>query len=255
MSEHIQSVERAAQVLKVLSDGGVMGLTEIARKVDLGNSTTHRILASLSRARLVRSDSISRKYMLGFGLLELTAGWLGELETRSTALPYLRELRQKTGETVSLNVRDYDSRVPIERLDTSHEVRFMVELGRSLSLHVGAGGKAILAFLEENEICDLLESANLGAKKTRDLSKELEKIRRVGWAFSIGERLAGAGSISAPVFNHGGFAIASISILCLESRLKAKTIKDFGHVVRETALQVSHELGWSGVRFDKHTRA
>ena len=110
MSARIRAIERAARVLSVLSGHRQMGLTEISREVLLGKSTTHRLLASLIHAGLVRTDARSRQYALGYGLLQLTADWLNGLEIRTAALPHLRALRHETGETVSLSVRDADTR-------------------------------------------------------------------------------------------------------------------------------------------------
>lgn len=248
MPQYIQSIERAARVLRSLSEGGkLMGVTEIANKVNLGKSTVHRILTSLLKATLVRVDLTSRKYTLGYGLLQLTDGLLRGSEISIIALPYLQNLRQKTGETVSLNVREGNHRVVIERLDTSHEIRYVAEIGRPLPLHVGAGGKAILAFMEEAEIFSALEVAKMSKKQFQFLNEELEEIRTIGSAYTLGERLPGAGSISAPIFTHHGTAIASVNVLCLESRLKTKTIRDFRQLIQVTAMDISEELGWQAV--------
>jgi DNA-binding IclR family transcriptional regulator len=246
MSESNQSVERAARILKTLSErDGPKGLTGIARQVGLGKSTTHRILSSLCGVGLARVDPVTRQYSLGYGLLQMTAGWLNGVEVRTAAIPVLRTLRQKTGETVSLNVRDADQRVPLERLDTAREIRYVVDLGRPQPLHVGAGGKAILAFLPEKEIGELLEGTDLGATRIKRLMKELAEIRRAGSSITKGEQVPGACSISAPVFNHQGEAVASLSILCLESTLQAKTEMEFGRLVRDAAAKVSQELSGS----------
>ena len=137
-----------------------MGLTEVAQKVGLGMSTTHRILASLCGVELARGNTRTRQYSLGYGLLQLTASWLNGFEVRTAAIPVLRRLRQSTGETVCLNVRDADQRIPVERLDTSREIRYVVDLGRPQPLHAGAGGKAILALLPEAEIRQLIDGAD-----------------------------------------------------------------------------------------------
>ena len=248
MSQYIQSIERAARVLTALSEGGkLMGVTEVANKVNLGKSTVHRILVSLMQATLVRIDSTSRQYSLGYGLLQLTDGLLRGSEVSITALPYLRSLRQETGETVSLNIRDNGHRVVVERLDTSHEIRYVAEIGRPLPLHVGAGGKAILAFMDETEVLSTPGVAEMNKKQIQRLTKELKEIRAAGSAYTLGERLPGAGSISAPLFNHDGMAIASVNVLCLESRLKTKTVRDFRRLVQATGMDVSQELGWQAV--------
>lgn len=242
--DHLRSVERAARILKALSEsGGGAGVTEIAHKVDLGKSTTHRLLTSLCKVDLARLDSKSRRYTLGYGLLQLAAGWHDGLEIRAIALPHLQALRAGTRETVSLNVRDGDSRVAIERLDTSHEVRFVVDLGRPLPLYSGASGKAILAFLPETEALRIISAAPLSPRKAQQFLRELERVRRSGVAQSKGERVAGTSAVSAPIFIHEGKVVGSVSILSLESRTQAKTLQKFRREVKETALRISRDLG------------
>ena len=137
-SEGVQSVERAARVLQVLAEGGwAMGMSEIARATGLGKSTTHRLLASLTRAGFVRVEPIPRQYSLGRGLLQLTTTWLQGVEIRSVAVPHLRSLRHETRETVSLNVRDGDNRVAVERLE-----------GTKLAAEDQFGAAAVMAMSE-----------------------------------------------------------------------------------------------------------
>ena len=93
----------------------------------------------------------------------------------------------------------------------------------------------------------ILTDAKLSAKQTRRLAKELEEIRAVGSAYTLGERLPGAGSLSAPVFNYDGAVNGSVNVLCLESRLNAKTVQEFRQLVQKTASDVSRELGWQAV--------
>jgi IclR family transcriptional regulator, KDG regulon repressor len=245
-SESVQSVARAAEVLKVLAQGGWgMGVSEIAQTAGLGKSTTHRLLSSLIEAEFVRMEPNSHRYTLGSGLLQLTATWFSDIKVRTVALPHLRTLRNTTKETVSLNIRDGDSRVAIERLDTSHEVRFVVDLGRPLPLHIGAAGKAILAFLPEAEISAILKTAGLDQPATNRTLREMKKIRQAGTAYSCGERVVGSRSVSAPIFSPEGAAIASVSILSLESRLDEMNLAEYRKLAGDTAKNISADFGWS----------
>lgn len=240
-----QSVERASLILKTLSEHGSLGVTDIARRVGLPKSITYRLLVSLRAADFVRADPKSRRYALGYGLLQMTSDWLSRIEVRSVAMPYLKQLRHDTGETVALNVRDGDCRVSVERLDTSFEVRFVIDLGRRLPMHIGAAGKAILAFLPDSEIAEIMTRAKLPARQERQLKKDLEEIRRLGFSDTCGERVPGSRSISAPIFNHEGMAIASVSILSLESRLHQREVKECRRRVKIAAMDISNEMGSS----------
>lgn len=241
-----QSVDRAALILKTLSLHGALGVTEIARLVGLPKSITYRLLSSLKGSDLVRVEPDRRRYMLGYGLLQITAKLLSGIEVRDLALPMLRQLRHETRETVALNVRDGDQRVTVERLDTSYEVRFVIDLGRPLPLHIGAAGKAILAFLSDDEIGEIVGRSALSAKRMQVLMRDLAEIKTVGLSDTCGERVTGSRSISAPILNHEGVAIASVSVLSLESRMKRKEVTEFGRLVRTAAGEISCQMGAAG---------
>ncbi len=245
MSDGNQSVERGALVLKTLAEHGSLGVTDIARRLDLPKSITYRLLASLKSANLVRVEGKNRLYSLGYGLLQMTADWLARIDVRNVALPHLRQLRHKTGETVALALRDADCRVSVERIDTSFEMRFVVDLGRPMPLYIGAAGKAILAYLPEGELSEVVARAELSARKAKQLLTDLEEVRRLGFADTCGERVAGSRSISAPVFNYEGLAVASVSVLSLQSRLQRREVNECRRCVKATALEISNEMGAS----------
>jgi DNA-binding IclR family transcriptional regulator len=242
----VRALERAARVVEVLAQAGrPLGVTEVARIVGLQKSTTHRLLTALARVQLARGDAQTRRYTLGFRPLRWTAAWLDRLDVRTRALPHLRRLREKCQETVSLNLRDGGGRVAVERLETSHELRFVVDLGHPAPLHVGAGGKAILAFLPERERREILDAGAVRGRARGVLLRDLAEIRRAGSAVTRGERVPGSGSVSAPVFDHEARAIGSVSILSLAVRMPEDVVRSHRELVRETADAVSRELGWS----------
>jgi IclR family acetate operon transcriptional repressor len=243
-SGSVRVVDRVVQLLEVLSETEHgYGVTEIAGRLHLGKSTTHRLLTSLARAEVVRADSRQRLYRLGYRLLRWTSGWLDRMDVRTLALPHLRQLREKCQETVSLNLREDNARVAVERLETSQEVRFVAEVGKPLPLHVGASGKAILAFLPPSEIDRVLGAASLPPSRDRELRRALADIRRSGAAVSFGERLAGSGAVSAPLFNHEARVIGSVSILSVAARLSPDTVRSYSELVRHAAGEISRDLG------------
>lgn len=247
MTESIRVVDRAVLILQILAEEGrSLGVTEIARRVRLGKSTTHRLLASLTKPHVVRRDPETSLYGLGFRLLSWTSAWLDRIDVRTRALPHLRQLREKCQETVSLNILDGLRRVAVERLETSHELRFVVDLGKPLPLHMGAGSKAMLAFLPEHDIRQVVKAARLGPRARGALRRDLAEIRRAGTAATRGERIPGSVSVSAPLFNHEARVIGSVSILSLAVRCTDDVVKSHRELVRQAAQAVSYDLGWSG---------
>ena len=243
-SRGIRVVDRVVQLLDLLTETGHgVGVTELAGRLRLGKSTTHRLLTSLVRTGVVRADS-DQRYQPGYRLLRWTSSWLDRMDVRTRALPHLRHLREKCQETVSLNLREDLTRVAVERIEASQEVRFVAEVGRPLPLHVGAGGKAILAFLPPSEIDRILAAVSLPLGSERALRRALADTRRSGAAVSFGERIVGSGAVSAPVFNHEGQVIGSVSILSVAVRLSPDTVRSYSELVRHAAGEISRDLGW-----------
>ncbi len=243
MADNVRSVERAVAIIQILSDAGSgLGVSEIGRRLDLSKSTVHRLLSVLVRQGLVQVNAETHAYGLGYRLLQYAAVWLDRIDLRTRALPHLRRLREKCQETVSLNLLVHRQRVAIERLDSSHEMRFVVDLGKPLPLTIGATGKAILAFLPAEEIRRQLKG--LRPAQAARLRQDLPEIWRRGFAISHGERISGSGSVSAPIRDHTGRVVASVSILAPSARWTPEASSVYQALVVETAAAISKDLGY-----------
>lgn len=239
---HMESLRRFLAILDVLTHAETpLGVTEISRRVRLSKATTYRLLQALACHGLARMQTPEATYGPGFLILELAGAWLDRLDVRAKALPILRHLREKTGETVSLNLLAGHQRVAVEHLEASHELRFVVEVGRPLPLHLGATGKAILAFLPDADIKAILHQARV--KNTRRLLEQLARVRTQGFAVSFGERLPGSASASAPIQDHTGRVVGSVSILSTATRFTPEAVRSHQQVIVEAARAISRALG------------
>ncbi len=186
-------------------------------------------------------------------LLELGLAALGQTNVRERAHPHLRALAQETGETATLSLLVGDHRVYADQVESSHPVRQLIQIGATAPLHFGASGKAMLAFLPQGTAAAILHKvADHTATRAdgkpldlRALEQSLEAIRRLGYATSQSERILGAASAAAPVFDHRGHVIASISVAGVTVRHGAPELGRFGELVRESAARLSAELGWT----------
>lgn len=150
---YIQSIKRAIQILNSFTpQEKELSITELSKKLNLHKSTAHRILVTLEDESLVVKNQITQKYRLGIKLFELGHIVQDQMEIRAYALPIMKELAQKTEESVDLNILSDEKRVSIEKIESPHDVRRIIQLGRSLPLHCGGSGKALLAFLPDEEI-------------------------------------------------------------------------------------------------------
>jgi DNA-binding IclR family transcriptional regulator len=185
------------------------GLIEIADEAGLDKSTTARLLAVLEARKLLRRDPETRKYAAGPRLI-----WLGVLaadrsDLRRAAEPLLGELRDQTGETVSLHIRVGDDRVCIAGAESRHEVRRVLTLGEPVPLWLGPSGRVILAFLPEPDREAVLARSRAGDLDA--LRAVLAAIRSDGFVDSDGGRTPGVGAFSVPILGTRGIE-ASLTV-------------------------------------------
>jgi DNA-binding IclR family transcriptional regulator len=228
---------RVTEVLDEFAESsGDLGVTEIARRLRCSKSVVHRILVSLVDAGYVAADPSTRRYRLGTKALLLARAASAHDDLRRRALSHLQTIRERTGETATLSLLRGAVRVYAEQVESRNAVRQTVEVGSEAPLHLGASGKAILAFLPE--------TARPRQARAAALDADLDRVRRRGYAVSHAERIPGAASVAAPVFDHRGAVVGSVSAAGVLARSDARTTARYGAVVAAEARALSRELGW-----------
>src|SRR6202162_4650636 len=153
----IQSVDRAARILKVLASGPRrLGVSEIADRLDLTRPTVHGLLQTLQAQGFVEQDRDSDKYQLGAGLLQLGNSYLDLNELRSRSLVHAERPGTRTDAAVRVGVMHGARVVVVHPVFRPRASLQSVEGGADLPLHASALGKAMLAFAPEATLADLL---------------------------------------------------------------------------------------------------
>lgn len=245
------SIEKAIDILFCFDPAhSQLRLTEIAQRVGLHKSTVHRLLAVLKKKGLVSADPTRQLYSLGPGVVELAWVVLRQQDLRSVCLPYLEQLRQTSNETASLYTRMGTKRICVEECESGQDLKYSHTVGLTAPLHVGAPGKALLAFLPEKELSALLAELPLTAMTPntitdrRQLNAELAATRQRGYALSHGERSSGASAVAAPIYNASGQPVAAIGVLGPSQRLTRRMLKELGDQVIQVAQKISVEFGY-----------
>ena len=242
----IQSVDRAIRVLTALQGTRRMSLSEIAARLDLAPSTTHGIVRSLVEHGMVVQERGSSRYQLGPAVLRLGNVYLDTLELRSRAIPWAEDLARRTGLAVRTGVLLIDDVVIIHHEPRPDGSRQMPEVGIVIPAHASALGKAMLAFLPEDEKRVLMSGelrSMTGETLTspEHLGDQLDQIRTSGIATEQDEAVIGESSLASPVFDSYGEAVGAIGVVVQSGGdLEGRDVSD---LVRETARAVSRELG------------
>lgn len=234
----VQSVERALDVLEVLSEvDGEVGLAELAQRTGLAYGTIHRLLRTLVSRGYVRQDS-GRKYALGAAALRI--GESAERLLARWARPYLARLVDVSGETANLAVPEGDLAVYVAQVPSPRRLRIFAEVGRQVLPHCTAVGKVLLAARPAEEAERGLRRTGLPARTphTRtDLGgvlDELARVRAEGYALDRGEEEVDVHCVAVPVV-HGGRTIAGMSVSGPSRRIDALPLDDLVRRMTEIA--------------------
>ena len=242
----IQSIDRAIRVLTALQGTRRMSLSELAARLDLAPSTMHGIVRSLVEHGMVVQERGSSRYQLGPAVLRLGNVYLDTLELRSRAIPWAEDLARRTGLAVRTGVLLIDDVVIIHHEPRPDGSRQMPEVGIVIPAHASALGKAMLAFLAEDEK-RVLTSPELRSMTGETITSpevlrdQLDQVRASGVATEQDEAVIGESSLASPVFDSYGEAVGAIGVVVPTGGDLAR--HDLGDLVRESARAVSRELG------------
>jgi DNA-binding IclR family transcriptional regulator len=235
-SKNVRAVERAVDILECfMSEKPWMSVLDIQRKVPLSRPTLYRLLQTLIAKGLVRAEGDPQRFALDFGIGRLAHNWIAGIDAVALARPILEDLRNATGETAALSLRRGDLRQCVAEVVSPHVLAISRGLGETDHLWRGASGKAILAFLDEKELAEVMRGLPKTINKTT-LAADLSHARKGGYFVSRGEVFVGALAIAAPYFDHTGNVAGSVGVFGPEARLNEQWItKAVSHVVKSAA--------------------
>jgi len=252
----VQTIARASLILDILGQNPQgISIRELSAIIKLPKGTTHRLLSSLFYFGYVRQDSKTRNYFLGLKLVELGNLLLSQLDLRKEAEPLLRDLAERTNETVHMVFLDRGEIVYIDKVELDHNpsgLRMASRVGLRNPAHSSAVGKVLLSHLPEEELNGLIKEQGL-PKRTENtitdpiqLKEHLKAVRTQGYAVDDEENEKGIRCVAAPIYNEVGKAVAAVSISGPAFQVTKKVIQErLKREVMETAFKISQKLGFS----------
>jgi DNA-binding IclR family transcriptional regulator len=246
----IQSIERAAAILRLLSGRSRrLGVAELSGELGLPKGTVHGILRTLQQVGFVEQDAESGKYQLGAALLHMGSSYLDGNELRTRALNWADALAARSGESVRIGTLHESQVLIVHHVFRPDDSRQALEVGSLLPAHATALGKALLAHhryiatdMARNDLQTFTASTITDVYRLR---RELDEVTEKGWASDQEELYHGVTSIAAPIEDRRRVVVGAMGIsgaterLCDDGRPRSELI---GYVM-ETARSVSRELG------------
>ncbi|MGI5163159.1 IclR family transcriptional regulator [Spirillospora sp. CA-253888] len=245
----IQSLERAAAILRLLAGGErQLALSDVAVTLGLAKGTVHGILRTLQQEGFVEQDPDTGRYQLGAELLRLGNSYLDVHELRARSLMWADDLARVTGESVRIGVLHQGGVLVVHHVFRPDDSRQVLEVGSMLPLHATALGKVLLAF-------DPVARGELDPDPKRftprtltgpaDLEAEFERIRGQGWAGELEEAVDGVAGLAAPIRDRRGSPMGAVGIggaverLADDGRFPGRLVA----AVRDAARSISRDLG------------
>ena len=253
---NIRVLERAIALLSLLSDGQAKRLPELAKSIELSESSTYRLLSTFTSHDYVAHDKREGGYRLGLACLELARAYQAGSDLRQVALPELEALRDETSETVHLGLLADMDVVYLEKLPGLHAIGIMSSRvgGRSPSYCTGLG-KALLAYADPEMVKAHFDGRPLHPFTSNtianldELIPHLGRIKQQGYALDMEEHEPEVRCVAAPVFEANGKVVAAVSVSGPAGRIKSLMDEQdlVGRTVRASK-RISRDLGYVEAR-------
>jgi DNA-binding IclR family transcriptional regulator len=246
----VPAVDRAVRILSLVrKEGRGLTLADVTEATGWHKSSVHKLLVTLNHHGLLDRDALTKRFCLGVALAEYGRAALNNLDIRQSAKPFLKALVNYSGETAVLSVLRDTQMVLVDIEEPQTELRVSLSVGLRSPATTTSNGKAVLAWLPENQVNEIMRIEGLPALTKKSITRrriylaELGTTRKRGYATDCEEYLNGVSGVSAPVFNTRKQVIASISLVGPAFRMTKSRIRHYGKRCVEMATQLSATLG------------
>jgi DNA-binding IclR family transcriptional regulator len=247
----VKSVSRALDIIAIVSGHrGGLGVTDISKRMDINKSSVYRILTTLTQYGYIEQDEATDRYKLGYQFLAVSTKLLESIDLRTEARPFLQELEKITNEVIHLVVYDQGEVVYIEKLEGNETLRMHSKVGKRAPMHCTSVGKAILAYLPTAVVHDILDRKGLPVHTEYTITdkdqllKELEAIKKKGFALDLEENEQGITCMAVPLFDHLGNVVAAMSISGHTRRMTDERLSGLQGKMLEIGHEISKRLGF-----------
>jgi DNA-binding IclR family transcriptional regulator len=246
----VQALDRAFAVLDLLGESETpLGLAQVALSLQLHKSTAHRFLMVLEKHRMVER-TVGGKFRLGLRLFDLGNRAIEQYDLRERAQPHLRRLVAETEETAHLCILEGAHVIYIDKIEPARSVRMITRIGASNPVHCTSVGKAMLAFLPEERLTDILgrlrfeRYTNHTLSTVEALRAEIEKTRRRGYAVDDEEFEEGLRCIAVPVLDVQRLPVAAVSVSGPSFRVTAQKLPSIANHLLQCVRGISVDMGF-----------
>ncbi len=204
------SVKKAFAILSAISSSkNGLGVSELAKKLKMAKSTVHGMTSALEELGAVMRDPLTKKYKLGFTLLEIGRSAYSQIDLQTSARPVTEELMEKTQTSVFLGILNWDQVTILDIVESRQELNITAPVGSTIPLFAGAVGKVFLASMAEEQADKIIKSKGLPRFTDNSIVdtdlyfNELRQVREKGYAVDDEEYILGVRAVASPLMGLG----------------------------------------------------
>jgi DNA-binding IclR family transcriptional regulator len=249
----INSLAKGLDVLDLLVERGDASVSEAARALGFNRAASHRFLCTLQELGYVEKTEQSR-YAASMKIMEMGLKLAGRLEIRKISKPYMHRLAEISRETVNLGLYDQFEILHVDKIDSREILRIDAPTGSRTPAFCTALGKAILAFLPQDELDTFFRCVKLkrhgpqSVTSKKKLLAALADVRLRGFAVDNEELSVGLRCVAAPIFDRNGLAPYALSVSGPAVRLSMERIEKIQLRLRKFCQEISAKIGGTGYR-------
>jgi DNA-binding IclR family transcriptional regulator len=247
----MKSLLKVLNIIEVVAAKGSAGIQEISNQTGYPPPTVHRIVSTLVKRAYLKQDPNNRAYRLSFRFLELGTQVQQQFSLIAVARPFLQHLVEASGENANLVIEDGDDVIYVDHVRGNQLMQLFTRLGARAPLYCTGVGKLMLSERSLKAKQQYLATTQLVPHTVHTLAApeallaELDKIRQQGYAVDDEEMAQGVRCVAALVRNYAGQPVGAISVSGAAMRISKERIPELSGLVKETALEISRELGFA----------
>ncbi|MBN1352126.1 IclR family transcriptional regulator [candidate division KSB1 bacterium] len=242
------------EIIEILNQFKSLALKDITEKAKMPKPTIFRILSTLQKLNYVSLSNDTQQYSLSYKFIAIAKDSINGIDVVGVSKPYMSKLRDTFGETINLAKLISNEAIFLYIVESNHQFRFVDTVGDKAPLHSTAIGKAIAAFLNEDELNDIFKNydytrfTKTTIQNFSDLKSHLTEVRKSGISIDNEEGHEGVLCIGVPLFNAEHKPFAAISISIPKVRAKKKLLEKIKQELPRVGIQISLEMGVTDIR-------
>lgn len=245
----IQSVEKAAAILDIFTKNeSLLSLNDIHLKTKFSKTSLLRFCNTLCNIGYLEKVYVGKVpyYRLGIKLFTLGSRVIHSIDLPERAKKYLISISEALNDNSYLFIERNNKALCVDKIKGKFYIQTNTTyIGDTYPLHIGGGPLAILAHMDLNKQSEIINMLNLSKDKKNSLCNRLELTKRNGYSLSKNEVFPKTAAVGVPIFNHEGLVIAALSVGGIETRFSDDRLPEVVKVLKEAALKLSREIGWS----------